>query len=76
MRGAVRPLPQYVFMAWCLIKDYAFMAWYLVKHRDNLTLPYLTKVRFLRQVYRNVRKTNYRVDCRPFYDTVPTERDT
>jgi hypothetical protein len=28
MRGAIPPLPQYVFMAWCL-----------VKHRDNFTLP-------------------------------------
>jgi hypothetical protein len=26
MRGALPPLPQYVFMAWCL-----------VKHRDNFT---------------------------------------
>jgi hypothetical protein len=30
MRGAIPPLPQYVFMAWCL-----------VKHRDNFTfLPF------------------------------------
>jgi hypothetical protein len=28
MRGAIPPLPQYAFMAWCL-----------VKHRDNFTLP-------------------------------------
>jgi hypothetical protein len=28
MRGAIPPLPQYVFMVWCL-----------VKHRDNFTLP-------------------------------------
>jgi hypothetical protein len=28
MRGAISPLPQYAFMAWCL-----------VKHRDNFTLP-------------------------------------
>jgi hypothetical protein len=27
MRGAIPPLPQYVFMVWCL-----------VKHRDNFTL--------------------------------------
>jgi hypothetical protein len=27
MRGAIHPLPQYIFMAWCL-----------VKHRDNFTL--------------------------------------
>jgi hypothetical protein len=30
MRGAILPFPQYVFMAWCL-----------VKHRDNFTLPLL-----------------------------------
>jgi hypothetical protein len=32
MSGAITPLPQYAFMAWCL-----------VKHRDNFTftLPYL-----------------------------------
>jgi hypothetical protein len=29
MRGAIPLLPQYVFMAWCL-----------VKHRDNFTLPF------------------------------------
>jgi hypothetical protein len=28
MTGAIPPLPQYAFMAWCL-----------VKHRDNLPLP-------------------------------------
>jgi hypothetical protein len=28
MRGAIRPRPQYVFMAWCLIK-----------HRDTFNLP-------------------------------------
>jgi hypothetical protein len=27
MSGAIHPLPQYAFMAWCL-----------VKHRDNFTL--------------------------------------
>jgi hypothetical protein len=31
MGGVIPPLPQYAFMAWCL-----------VKHRDNFTLPYLT----------------------------------
>jgi hypothetical protein len=41
MRGPIPPLPQYVFMAWCL-----------VKHRDNFTLPlpYLTLVRYLPKV--------------------------
>jgi hypothetical protein len=37
MRGAMRPLPQYVFTVWCLFKRYVFMAWCLVKHRDNFT---------------------------------------
>jgi hypothetical protein len=38
MRGTIPPLPQYVFMAWCL-----------VKHRDNVPLPlplYYTKLKF------------------------------
>jgi hypothetical protein len=30
MRGAIPPLPQYVFIAWCL-----------VKHRDNFTFIFL-----------------------------------
>jgi hypothetical protein len=29
MRGAIPPLPQYVFMAWCLLK-----------HRDNFTFAF------------------------------------
>jgi hypothetical protein len=29
MRGAILPLPQYVFTAWCL-----------VKHRDNFASPF------------------------------------
>jgi hypothetical protein len=29
MRGAIPPLPQYVFVAWCL-----------VKHRDNFTFTF------------------------------------
>jgi hypothetical protein len=29
MRGAISPLPQYVFMAWCF-----------VKHRDNFTFTF------------------------------------
>jgi len=41
MHTAMPPLLQYVFMAWCLIKqEIGFMARYLVKHRDNFTLPY------------------------------------
>jgi len=30
MSGAIHPLPQYVFMAWCL-----------VKHRDNFTFTFI-----------------------------------
>jgi hypothetical protein len=37
MRGAIPPLPQYAFMAWCL-----------VKHRDNFTFTfYLVLVKFV-----------------------------
>jgi hypothetical protein len=35
MRGAIPPLPQYDFVAWCSDKR---------KHRDNFTLPYLRSV--------------------------------
>jgi hypothetical protein len=35
MRGTISPFPQYVFMAWCL-----------VKHRDNFTF-YLKKYGYL-----------------------------
>jgi hypothetical protein len=39
MRGAILPLPKYVFMSRCLIKwGYVVMVCYLVKHRDNCTL--------------------------------------
>jgi len=39
MHGAIPPLPQYAFMAWCL-----------VKHRDNFTFhpPYLFAVPSIR----------------------------
>jgi hypothetical protein len=33
MRGAISPLPQYAFMAWCL-----------VKHRDNFTFTFYVAV--------------------------------
>jgi hypothetical protein len=33
MRGAILPLPQYAFMAWCL-----------VKHRDNFTFTFNHRV--------------------------------
>jgi hypothetical protein len=34
MRGAIPPLPQYAFMAWCLVK----------KHRDNFTFLRFTVI--------------------------------
>jgi len=38
MRHVTAPLPQYVLIAWCLIKqEIRLRAWYLVKHRDNFT---------------------------------------
>jgi hypothetical protein len=48
MRGAISPLPQYVFMMWCLIKQWIFLqVWDSVKHRDKFThllLPYNYKL--------------------------------
>jgi len=42
MRGAIPPLPQYVFMAWRSIKQgYVFMVWYLVKHRDKVNFTFI-----------------------------------
>jgi len=35
--GAIPPLLQYVFMAWCLIKGYMFMVWDVVKRRGKFT---------------------------------------
>jgi hypothetical protein len=35
MRGSIPPLPQYVFMEWCL-----------VKHRDNFTFTFNNKKQF------------------------------
>jgi hypothetical protein len=35
MHRVVCPLPQFVFIGWCLSKQW--MVWYLVKHRDNFT---------------------------------------
>jgi hypothetical protein len=39
MSGAIQPLPQYAFMAWCLVK----------KHRDNFT--FLQAIIFLWKNY-------------------------
>jgi len=36
MHGAIPSLPQYAFMAWCL-----------VKHRDNFTLPFTVSMPLL-----------------------------
>jgi hypothetical protein len=52
VRGAIPPLPHYVFMALCFVKHrdnftfrgYIFMAWYLVKPTDSFTLPCLMGV--------------------------------
>jgi hypothetical protein len=41
MRGAIRPLPQYAFMAWCL-----------VKHREEFTLCPFTKLSHFKYTYR------------------------
>jgi len=38
LRGAIPPLLQYVFMAWCLVKyRIVFVEWYLIKHGKNFT---------------------------------------
>jgi hypothetical protein len=44
-RGATPPLPKYVFMACCLIKEeiHVLMAWSIVEHREKIYL-YLTTV--------------------------------
>jgi hypothetical protein len=42
MDGAILPLPQYVFMAWGL-----------VKHRDNFILPLLNVIFAEFKVYKN-----------------------
>jgi hypothetical protein len=46
--GAIPPLPQYIFMAWCL-----------VKHRDNFTLP-LSYKRKLSVLWQRLRKESHR----------------
>jgi hypothetical protein len=54
MRGTIPPLPQYIFMAWCL-----------VKHSDNFTFTFIMKfklkrtrqkpaVAYFEQILRNV----------------------
>jgi hypothetical protein len=54
MRAAIRPLPQYVFMAWCL-----------VKHRDNFTFTYTLMVPTctLIRSFRNIKKPRPFVKC-------------
>jgi hypothetical protein len=43
MRGAIPPLPQYVFMAWCL-----------VKHRDNFNLVHLRMYRIILWLFNDI----------------------
>jgi hypothetical protein len=46
MRGTIPPLPQYVFMAWCLVKHRDKFTFYLYissSSRPALTLPILTR---------------------------------
>jgi hypothetical protein len=41
MCGGTPPLPHFVFMVWCLIKNgYDFIAWYFVKHSDYFTFTF------------------------------------
>jgi hypothetical protein len=50
MPGDVPLLPQYVFMAWCLIKHWIrFTVWHLVKHRHLMhgTIPPLSQYVFM-----------------------------
>jgi hypothetical protein len=52
MRGAIPPLPQYVFMAWCL-----------VKHRDNFNFYlYLLGVRDGKELQKNPHGTQLAPD--------------
>jgi hypothetical protein len=37
MRGAIPPLPQYVFMAWCLVQHRDNFTFYFRKGRDHST---------------------------------------
>jgi hypothetical protein len=60
MRVAIPPLPQYVFMAWCL-----------VKHRDNFTfydknilINLIIHAEFLRKDTKIISLCNYRVQQR------------
>jgi hypothetical protein len=59
MRGAVHPLPQYAFIAWCL-----------VKHRENFTFTFLPGVQKKVDHVRDNRKRG-RIDS--FQDAISTE---
>jgi hypothetical protein len=37
MHGYIPPLPQYILMAWCLIKQEKSLHGVVLKHRDNFT---------------------------------------
>jgi hypothetical protein len=45
MRGAISPLRQYAFMAWCLVKhsDVTLTYLYLSKYEELLQLPFKTQ---------------------------------
>jgi hypothetical protein len=51
MRGAIHALPQYVLMAWCL-----------VKHRDNFTFTPYNTLQLVFIPLSLIRHTNYTVD--------------
>jgi hypothetical protein len=42
MRGAIPPLPQYVFMAWCLVKHRNNFAFYTVKGLEKVMAELLS----------------------------------
>jgi len=48
MGGAIHPLPQYAFMAWCLVKAQGHL-YLLLKYFDFLLLMREAQVRFLIQ---------------------------
>jgi hypothetical protein len=50
MSAAIPPLPQYVFMAWCSVKE---------KHRDTFTLVHLVFLNFrIRRDIKPIRETD------------------
>jgi hypothetical protein len=41
MRGAISPLPQYTFMAWCSVKAQGQFYLYLIREQTDITIPSL-----------------------------------